>query len=142
MEEIRKKELKFKGKSLEELQNLDVREFANLLTARQRRTVLRNFQKHENFLKRAKAKLAKGKKAIRTHERDLCIIPGLVGMKLQIYNGKEFVPMDVTIEMLGHRFGEFSSTRVKARHNKEEKSGKKVAGGGAAAETKAAEKKK
>jgi small subunit ribosomal protein S19 len=119
--EVRKKEQKYKGKTVEELKTLDVREFAKLLRSRQRRTVLRNFQEHENFVKRVQEKLAKGKKSIKTHRRDLVIVPELVGIKIQIYNGKEFVPCEVTIEMLGHKFGEFAPTRVRAKHNKDEK---------------------
>lgn len=123
--EARKKEYKFRGKTLEELQKLDVREFATLLRSRQRRTVLRNFQKHENFIKRALTQLEKGKKSIKTHYRDLVIVPTLVGMRIQVYNGREFVPFDVTIEMLGHKFGEFSQTRAKARHVKDDKTKKR-----------------
>jgi small subunit ribosomal protein S19 len=123
--EMRKKEARFRGKTIEELKKLDVREFARLLRSRQRRTVLRNFQEHENFVKRATEQLKKGKKSIRTHFRDLVIVPELVGIKLQIYNGREFVPVEVTIEMLGHKFGEFSQTRVRARHNKDEKKKKR-----------------
>jgi small subunit ribosomal protein S19 len=123
--EVKRKEAKFKGKTLEELQKLDVREFAKLLNARQRRTVLRNFQEHENFLKRTKKFLEKGKKSVKTHKRDLVIVPQLVGIRLQIYNGRQFNPIDVTIEMLGHKFGEFSPTRAKAKHNKDEKGKKK-----------------
>lgn len=121
---VKKKELKFKGKTIEELKTLDVREFASLLRSRQRRTVLRNFQEHENFVKRASTQLAKGKKAIKTHFRDLVIVPGLVGMKLQVYNGREFIPFEVTLEMLGHKFGEFSPTRARAKHVKDKKKGK------------------
>ncbi|MCR4327216.1 MAG: ribosomal protein S19 family protein [Nanoarchaeota archaeon] len=123
--EIRKKEQIFKGKSLEELQALDVREFAKLLSSNRKRNVLRNFQAHENFLKNIKEKIAKGKKSIRTHKRDLVILPAMVGLKLQTYNGKEFIPIEVTFEMIGHKSGEFSLTRTKAKHSKEEKSGKK-----------------
>lgn len=122
---IKKKESTFKGRTLAELQTLDVREFAALLRSRQRRTVLRNFQEHENFVKRAQAQFAKGKRAVRTHFRDLVIVPALVGMKLQIYNGNTFAPVDVTFEMLGHKFGEFSLTRARARHVKDKKKGKK-----------------
>lgn len=118
---IKKKELKFRGKTLEELKTLDVREFAGLLRSRQRRTVLRNFQEHEVFVKRAEAHLAKGKKMVKTHSRALVIVPGLVGMKLGIYTGREFVPVEVTIEMLGHKLGEFAPTRARARHVKDKK---------------------
>jgi len=114
--EIKKKVQKFKGKTIEELQVLDVREFAKLLPSRQRRTVLRNFQEHEKFLKEINKKIEKGKKSIKTHIRDLVVMPGLVEKRIQIYNGREFIPVDVTIEMLGHKFGEFSLTRQKAKH--------------------------
>jgi small subunit ribosomal protein S19 len=124
--QVKKKELTFKGKTLDELNKLDVREFAKLLRSRQRRSVLRNFQKHESFIKRAKEQLAKGKRSIRTHTRDLVIVPELIGMKIQVYNGRDFVPFEVTFEMLGHKFGEFSPTRARARHAKDEKNKKKA----------------
>jgi len=119
--EVKKKVLRFKGKTLEELKELDVREFAKLLAARARRTVLRNFQEHENFIKRAKDKLKKGKRSVRTHKRDLVVVPGLIGIRLQIYNGKDFIPTEITMEMLGHKFGEFAPTRARAKHNKDGK---------------------
>ncbi|MDP3966351.1 MAG: ribosomal protein S19 family protein [archaeon] len=123
--EVKKKEQIYKGKTLEELKVLDVREFAKLLPSNSKRNVLRNFQEHENFLKSVKEKLTKGKKSVRTHKRDLVILPELVGTKLQIHNGKEFIPIEVVFEMIGHKFGEFSLTRAKARHSKDEKSAKK-----------------
>ena len=104
--ELRKKEFKFRGKTLEELQAMDVREFAKLLTSRQRRTVLRQFQKIEDFVSRAKKK-AERKKSIKTHLRDLIIVPQMVGMRILVYNGKEFVQVNVVGEMLGHFLGEF-----------------------------------
>lgn len=119
--DIKKKELTFKGKTLAELKMLDVREFAALLRSRQRRTVLRNFQEHENFVKRAEAHLAKGKRMVKTHSRALVIVPGLVGMKLGVYTGRDFTPVEITIEMLGHKFGEFAPTRARARHVKDKK---------------------
>ena len=116
--EIRKKEFHFRGKTLEELQTLDVREFASLLKARPRRTILREFQEIEDFVKRARKKLEKGKNSIRTHKRHLVIVPQLVGMKLQIYNGNQFIPLEVTGDMLGHKFGEFAPTRAIIKHTK------------------------
>jgi small subunit ribosomal protein S19 len=112
---LEKKQFTYKGKTVEELQTLDVREFAKFLTSRQRRTVLRNFQEIENFVNRAKEKQA-NKKPIKTHHRDLVIVPQLVGMKIQIYNGNRFIPIIVTGEMLGHKFGEFSPTRTRVKH--------------------------
>jgi small subunit ribosomal protein S19 len=112
---IKKKEFTYRGKDLKELQALDVREFAKYLPSRQRRTLLRNFQQIEDFLSRAKAKIAKGKK-IRTHQRDLVIVPGMIGMKIQVYNGQNFLAIEVVGEMLGHKLGEFSLTRGRIKH--------------------------
>jgi len=113
--EVTKKQLTYHGKTIEELQKLDVREFAKHLRSRARRTVLRNFQEHEDFINRSQVKISK-KKAIKTHSRDLVVVPQMVGMRIQVYNGNKFVPMEVTIEMLGHKFGEFAPTRAKIKH--------------------------
>lgn len=111
----KKKEFSYRGKTLQELKALDVREFAKHLPARNRRALLRNFQEIEKFINRSKEKLAKEKK-IKTHKRDLVIVPGMVGMKIQVYNGNTFVPIEITGEMLGHKLGEFSLTRGKVKH--------------------------
>jgi len=115
MAEITKKQFKFRGKTLEELKAMDVREFAKLLRSRQRRSVLRQFQKVEEFVNRAKVKLSK-KKPIKTHLRNLVIVPQMVGMRIQVYNGKEFMAVDIVGEMLGHVLGEFALTRGKVKH--------------------------
>lgn len=112
---ITKKQFKFRGKTLDELKKIDVREFAKLVKARQRRSILRNFQKIEEFVNRSKIKQSKNK-PIRTHLRDLIIVPQMVGMKIYIYNGKEFVPVIIIEEMLGHLFGEFALTRGRVKH--------------------------
>lgn len=113
----KKKDFTYRGKTVEELKSLEVREFAKFLPSRQRRSVLRNFQDIEEFMSRARGKIEKGK-AVKTHKRDIVIVPGFIGMKIGIYNGKEFIPVEITGEMLGHKFGEFSPTRRKIQHGK------------------------
>ena len=115
--ELKKKEFKFRGKTMEELKTLDVREFAKYLSSRPRRTVLRQFQDIEKFISRSKKKLSNGKR-VKVHNRSLVVVPEMVGMKIQIYNGREFIPIEVTGEMLGHRFGEFALTRARINHGK------------------------
>ncbi len=115
--EIQKKQYMYRGKSVEELKELEVREFAKYLPSRQKRTVLRNFQVIEEFVKRAKTKLEKGKK-IKTHSRDIIIVPQMIGMAIQVHNGKTFIPIQIEPEMLGHRLGEMSGTRSKVAHSK------------------------
>ena len=113
--EIKKKEFTYRGKSIDELKSLSVREFAKYLRPRQRRTVLRQFQDIEEFINRSKNKIKKNKK-IRTHKRDLIVVPEMIGMTIYIYDGKSFVPVNMIGEMLGHTFGEFSPTRKRVSH--------------------------
>lgn len=115
MIESTKKQFTYRGKTIEELKNLEVREFAKYLKSKARRSVLRQFQEVEDFVTRTKKKTEKNK-PIKTHNRNLIIVPQLVGLKIHIYNGKEFFPVEITKEMLGHRLGEFSQTRPKVKH--------------------------
>jgi small subunit ribosomal protein S19 len=112
-----KRQFKYRGKELEELKALDTREVTKYLGSRARRTILRNFQEIEDFIKRAKEKEAKGKK-IRTHKRKLIVVPQMVGMQIHIHNGRAFIQVDIVPEMIGHYFGEFAVTRGKVSHSK------------------------
>lgn len=109
------REFTFRGKTMEELKQLDTREFAKFLKARQRRTVLRQFDTIENFVVRCEKKQKKGK-PIRTHLRYLVVVPRMVGLTIYVYNGKNYVQVRIVPEMLGHRLGEFSTTRTKVQH--------------------------
>nr|AJS11674.1 ribosomal protein S19 [uncultured archaeon] len=113
---IRMRERKFCGLTLEQLKALSVKELADHIPARSRRSLLRHPEVVERFLKSAEEKLSR-KKRIRTHLRDLIIVPRMVGMNIQIYNGKSFEEMQIEIEMIGHRLGEFSLTRQKVNHS-------------------------
>jgi len=112
---VKSKELFYRGKNLEDLKKLDVREAAKYLPSRSRRSVLRNFQTIEKFISRCEKKIAR-KKKVRTHLRDIVVMPRLVGMTIGIYNGKTFNDIAITNYMIGHRLGEFSLTRTKVSH--------------------------
>jgi len=115
--ELKRKEFTYRGQTVEELKKLDVREFAKHLPSRQRRNLLRQFQKIEDFVKRAGGKIAKGK-SVKTHQRDIIIVPEMVDMKIGVYTGKAFEQVLITGEMLGHRLGEFALTRSRIKHSK------------------------
>jgi len=109
------KEITYKGKGIEELKILDIREFAKIADSRTRRSILRQYNDIEKFLKKCK-ELGEKRKPIKTHLRELVIVPSMVGYTIQVHNGKTFVPIAITVEMLGHRLGEFSITRSKVQH--------------------------
>ena len=110
------KEFLYRGKNLEELKKLDVREFAMLLPSGKKRSALRQTDIIEAFIKSCGKKLEKNKK-IRTHSRGIIIVPQLVGLTIFIHNGKDFGPITITSEMLGHYLGEFALTRKKVEHS-------------------------
>ena len=113
----RSKDVYYRGKNVEELKKLDVREVAKYLDSRCRRSVLRHFDIIEKFVKRCETSQAT-KKKIRTHLRDIIVVPEMVGMSIQVYNGKTFNQIDIIGEMLGHKLGEFSLSRAKISHGK------------------------
>ena len=113
--EVKKKEFAYRGKTLDELNALEIREFAKYLKSRQRRAALRQFNEIEKFIARASRKISKGK-PVKSHSRDLVVVPKMVGMKIHIHTGRVFEPVEITGNMLGHRLGEFAMTRQKTKH--------------------------
>ena len=106
-------EFKFQGKSLTELKELSIKEFANMLPSRQRRSLTREFtDTQKNLLK----KLEK-KNNVKTHCRDMIIIPTMVTKTIKVYNGKSFEALRISEEMIGHFLGEYVFTRKKVSHN-------------------------
>jgi small subunit ribosomal protein S19 len=112
---IKKKDFTYRGKTMEQLKLLDIREFARLLKSNEKRTILRQHNEIQKFIMRCQKKIVRNK-LIRTHNRDLVIVPKMVGLKINVHNGKTFFPIDITEEMLGHRLGEFAVTRSKVKH--------------------------
>lgn len=109
-----KKIFTFYGKTLEELKQMSIKELAEWLPSRLRRNIKRGFSKDKMKLVR---EVEAGKKNLRTHLRDMIILPSMVGLTIKIYNGKEFIPVTIQEEMLGHYLGEFAMTRKSVRHN-------------------------
>ncbi len=109
-----KKEFTYRGKTLAELQKLSIEEFAKLVGADNRRCLLRGLTPvQKNFIR----KLQSGKNRVKTHSRDMVILPMMVGKEVQIHMGKKYDSVWITEEMLGHRLGEFAMTRKKVAHN-------------------------
>ncbi len=113
------KQFTFQGKTMEDLVKMDLQQFMQLIPSRQRRTLKRNVIKvYEPLMdKIRKAKQGNRKKIIKTHARDMVIIPEMVGTTIHIHAGKLFQPVMITEEMLGHYLGEFAMTRTKVKHS-------------------------
>ncbi|MFH1228950.1 MAG: 30S ribosomal protein S19 [Candidatus Aenigmatarchaeota archaeon] len=103
-----------KGKTIEELQKMSLEDFSKLIPSRQRRALLRGFTDQE---KRFLERLRKTDKALKTHNREMVVIPEMVSKKVLIHNGNNWVAIEIKSEMLGHRLGEFALTRKRVMHS-------------------------
>jgi small subunit ribosomal protein S19 len=115
------KEFSYRGNSLVSLTGMSMDEFINMLPSRQRRSLQRGLTPEQRILleklREAKEAQKQGKDvSLKTHVRDLIILPEMVGAKIAVHNGKEFVAMEIRPEMIGHYLGEFAITNKPVRH--------------------------
>ncbi len=108
----RKEEFTYRGLKVDELNKLNMDELMALLPARQRRRLKRGLTKdHRRLLSRVK-----NRDVVRTHLRDMIVLPEMVGKTIEIYNGKTFNRVEIMPEMVGHYLGEYSLTRGRVSH--------------------------
>src|SRR3989344_4274901 len=108
------KEFTYRGKSIEEISKMSLKEVAELLPSRQRRSLTRGLkEKHKILLKNLK----ESQKPVKTHLRDAVIVPEMIGKTIHVHNGKEFNAVRVIPEMVGHSLGEFTLTRKGVKHS-------------------------
>ena len=115
------KEFSYRGHSLSSLTGMSMDEFITLLPSRQRRSLQRGLTPEQRILleklREAKEGQKQGKEVnLKTHVRDLIVLPEMVGVKIHIHNGKEFVAVEIKPEMIGHYLGEFAITNKPVRH--------------------------
>ncbi|MFH1788634.1 MAG: 30S ribosomal protein S19 [Candidatus Altiarchaeota archaeon] len=118
-----KKIFKYRGRTLEELRQMPMDELVTILPSRIRRKIKRGFDERQKKLllavKKAQKQLAEGGEAkpIKTHCRDVPILPDMVGLRLMVYNGKEFIIVEIQEEMIGTYLGEYAHTRKQVKHS-------------------------
>lgn len=117
-----RKEFSYRGLSIEELQKMPMDKFISMLPSRQRRTLKKGLPPEKRKLvvrlRKAKKALQDGEKVIvRTHRRDMVILPEMVGLTIGIHSGKDFTVVEISPEMVGHFLGEFALTRRRVRHS-------------------------
>jgi small subunit ribosomal protein S19 len=109
----RKKEFTFRGYTIDELKKMSLDEFIPLLNSRLRRSVKRGLSvQQQKFLEH----LRKTDGVVKTHNRDMIVLPELVDRTIGIHNGKEFQQVTIQPEMIGHYLGEFALTRQNVKH--------------------------
>ncbi len=115
------KNFRYRGYTLEELLKMPMEEFIKLLPARQRRSLMRGLKpEHRKLLekvRKAKKLMAEGKKVvIKTHCRDMIILPEMVGLTIAVYNGITYIPVHISPWHIGHYLGEFAMTCKIVQH--------------------------
>lgn len=119
-----KKEFKYRGYTLEELKEMSYDDLIEIFPARQRRSLKRGLLPRQQKVLDKMRKVKKqnenkqgGKPVvIKTHCRDMIVLPEMVGVTFGIYNGKSFVQVEIKPEMIGSYFGEYALTRNKVQH--------------------------
>jgi len=115
------REFTYRGQTIDELQSMSMDEFIRLLPSRQRRSLQRGLTSEQRILlentRRARKVLKEGGKAVvKTHARNMIILPEMVGVTVRVHNGKEFTPVEIAPEMIGHYLGEFAITNKPVKH--------------------------
>ena len=109
----RREEFTYRGFKIDELQAMGISELLPLMPARARRKIVRGFSRGEETLL---AKIRNGDEKVRTHLRDMLVMPEMVGKSIEIYTGKEFLKVEFQPESVFHYLGEFALTRKRVAH--------------------------
>jgi small subunit ribosomal protein S19 len=109
----RREEFTYRGYKIDELKAMGMSELLPLMPARARRKVTRGLSRGEETLL---AKIRGGDEKVRTHMRDMIVMPVMIGKTIEIYNGKEFMKVEFQPESVFHYLGEFALTRHRVTH--------------------------
>jgi len=112
------REFLYKGYTLEELKAMSMDEFIKILPSRMRRSLRRGLTHEQRALLEKLRASRKDDKPLKTHARDLIILPEMVGRTILVHNGKDFVEVKINEKMIGHYLGEFAITNKPVRHGR------------------------
>jgi small subunit ribosomal protein S19 len=112
------KEFLYRGIPNQELESLSLEKLFQIFNSRQRRSLTRGITdgKRKLIEEIKSAKAGKLKTPIKTHLRDLIVLPYMVGVTVNVFSGKEFRPVLIQTEMIGHYLGEYVITNKKVSH--------------------------
>ncbi|MFX1369011.1 MAG: 30S ribosomal protein S19 [Promethearchaeota archaeon] len=111
----------YRGHKLSDLVQMNMDSLIELLPSRRRRTLKRGLPPRQKKLlvklRAARKAKKKGKDVIvKTHCRDMVILPEMVDLTIGVHNGKEFVRVKILPQMIGHVLGEFSNPMKVVKH--------------------------
>ena len=112
------KEFLYRGLTEEELRSISMDEFIRLLPSRMRRSLRRGLTPEQRILIEKIRTRSPDKGPLKTHARDLIILPEMMGKIVRVFNGKEFVDVRIDIKKVGHYLGEYAITNQPVRHGR------------------------
>lgn len=115
------REFTYRGVAASQLLEMPMDDFIKLLPSRQRRSLKRGLSPAQRTLlekiRKVRRLVSEGKQpTIKTYSRDMIILPEMLGLTIQVYNGKEFTPIEIAPETIGHYLGEYAYTCKKVTH--------------------------
>ncbi|MDA4116143.1 MAG: 30S ribosomal protein S19 [Thaumarchaeota archaeon] len=112
------KEFRYRGYTVEQLNGMSTEAILQLLPSRARRSLNRGISDDKRKLLEDVRSQKEGslEGQIKTHARDMIVLPVMVGATIGVYTGKEFLSIQVKPEMIGHYLGEYAITNKKVVH--------------------------
>ena len=114
----------YRGVELNDLLDMQIHNVVKLFRSRQRRRFAKGLKKKYDTLaaklrkSKAESQVGEKPKGVKTHLRNAIVLPEMVGSVAEVYNGRDFVPVEIKTGMIGHYFGEFSMTYKPIAHGK------------------------
>merc|ERR1712039_637494 len=111
----------YRGVDLDKLLDMSNQDLMELFRARQRRKFSRGIKRKPiSLLKKTKRETAYGDKpeAVKTHLRNMVIVPEMIGSVVGVYNGKQYINVEIKPDMVGHYLAEFSITYKPTKHGR------------------------
>ena len=112
------REFLYRGRTVDELRSMSMDDFIKLLPSRMRRSLRRGLSDQQRILLEKLRSSPPEGRPLKTHARDLIILPEMVGRTLLVHNGREFVEVRINEKMIGHYLGEFAITNKPVRHGR------------------------
>jgi small subunit ribosomal protein S19 len=89
-----------------------------MLPSRMRRSLRRGISERQRILIEKTRNWTPDKKPVKTHARDLIILPEMIGKTIHVFNGQEFIEVKLDIKKVGHYLGEYAITNKPVRHGR------------------------
>lgn len=112
------KDFVFRGLNEEQLKAVSMDEFIRMLPSRMRRSLTRGLpEEHRKLIEKIRS-WQPGDKPMKTHSRNMIILPEMIGKTVHVFSGREFIEVPIDLKKVGHYLGEYSITNTPVRHGR------------------------